>query len=62
MVNMFTETGVYTPLCDSTAFKKLNFSHEPKFNSPGAARVKNLTGAKLEKAEHKLKEIIKEAK
>ncbi|XP_049322708.1 uncharacterized protein LOC125782495 [Astyanax mexicanus] len=62
LVNMFIETGMSTRLCDLIAFKKFTVSLEPKFKSPGAARVNNLIGAKMEKAKHKLKEIIKDAR
>lgn len=58
LVNMFIETGMSTRLCDSTAFKGFCTLLEPKFKSPGAARVNNLFGAKMEKAKHKLKETL----
>jgi len=50
LVNMFIETGMSSRLCDSIAFKKFRASLEPKFKTPGAARVKQ-----------KLKDTIKEA-
>lgn len=62
LINMFIETGLSTRLCDSVAFKKFCISLEPKFNSPGAARLNNLMGAKMEQAKLKLKEIIKHAR
>lgn len=62
LVNMFIDTGMSTRLCDSIAFKRFSTLLEPKFKSPGAARVNNLIGAKMEKAKHKLKEILKEAR
>ena len=47
VVNMFIETWMSTRLCDSIAFKKFSTSLEPKFKTPGAARLNNLTGAKM---------------
>uniref|UniRef100_A0A3P9J2Q6 DUF659 domain-containing protein n=1 Tax=Oryzias latipes TaxID=8090 RepID=A0A3P9J2Q6_ORYLA len=62
LVNVFIETGMSTRLCESNAFKKFCTSLEPKFKTPGAARVNNLIGAKMDKAKQKLKDIIKEAR
>ncbi|KAL2085084.1 hypothetical protein ACEWY4_018404 [Coilia grayii] len=62
LVHMFIQTGMSTRLCDSIAFRKFSAALEPKFRSPGAARVNNLIGAKMEKAKHKLKEIINDAR
>lgn len=62
LVNMLIETGMSTRLCDSMAFKKFILSLEPKFKSPGAARVNKLIEGKLEKAKHKLRDIMKDAR
>ncbi|KAL3972490.1 A-kinase anchor protein 18 [Sarotherodon galilaeus] len=62
LVNMFIETGISTLLCESIAFKKFSNSLEPKFQTPGAARVNSLIGAKMDIPKQKLKELIKEAR
>ncbi|CAI5697249.1 uncharacterized protein LOC109195782 [Oreochromis niloticus] len=62
LVNMFIETGISTQLCESIAFKNFSNSLEPKFRTPGAARVNCLIGAKMDIAKQKLKELIKEAR
>ncbi|CAI5682892.1 unnamed protein product [Oreochromis niloticus] len=62
LVNMFIETGISTQLSESIAFKNFSNSLEPKFRTPGAARVNCLIGAKVDIAKQKLKELIKEAR
>lgn len=62
LVNMFIDTGMSTRLCESIAFKKFANVLEPKFKTPGAARVNSLIGAKMDTAKQKLKEIIKDAR
>lgn len=62
LVHMFIETGMSTRLCELIALKKFSTSLEPKFKTPGAARVNSLIGAKMDKAKQKLKEIVRETR
>lgn len=48
LVNMFIDTAMSPQLCDSPAFRGFTVSLEPKFKTPGAARINNLIGAKIE--------------
>jgi len=52
----------YTYQCESIAFKKFANVLEPKFKTPGAARVNSLIGANMDTVKQKLKEIIKNAR
>lgn len=61
-MNMFTDTGLSTRECESSAFRKFSFLLAPKFKLPGAARVNNLIGAKMEQAKEKLKKILKDVR
>lgn len=62
LVNLFIDIGMCTRLCEPIAFKKFANVLEPKFKTPGAARVNSLIGAKMDTAKQKLKEIIKDAR
>ncbi|XP_035798322.2 E3 SUMO-protein ligase ZBED1-like isoform X2 [Amphiprion ocellaris] len=62
LVNLFTETGMSTRLCEQPSFRKFSSLLKPTFKTPGAARLNGLIGAKMDTAKQQLKEIIKEAR
>lgn len=48
-------------LYDEPAFRKFNQTLDPKFRTPGAARVNVLIALQMDTATQKVKEILKEA-